>query len=71
MLWHTLSWNNCYKFRICNIKLKYEVVLFLPYKQDCKIGVECMTFIYFSVIEIWKLWLSYSELVMRVVESFD
>jgi hypothetical protein len=41
-----------YKFRIGNIKLKYEVVLFLPYKQDCKIGVECMTFNYLSVIEI-------------------
>jgi len=41
-----------YKFRIGNIKLKYEVVLFLPYKQGCKIGVECMTFNYLNVIEI-------------------
>jgi hypothetical protein len=41
-----------YKLCIGNIKLKYEVALFLPYKRDCIIGVECMTFNYLRVIEI-------------------
>jgi hypothetical protein len=27
-----------------------EIVLSLPYKRDCKIGIECMAFIYFSII---------------------
>ena len=35
-------------------KVEYEVVLFLPYKQVRKIGVECMAFIYVRVTEIQK-----------------
>jgi hypothetical protein len=44
---------------IGNIKLNYEVALFLPYKRDCIIGVECMTFNYLRVIEFRNEWYGY------------
>jgi len=61
MLWHTLSWTSGYKFRIA-LEVEYEVVLFLPYKQVRKIGVECMAFI-FVLLNFRKemVWLSYCD----------
>jgi hypothetical protein len=50
MLCIPMSWKIVYKFPSCNVDI--EIVLSLPYKRDCKMGVKCMVFIYVSIIGI-------------------